>query len=108
MLDGEAAVLLRAAPCINSSALQTLLPCDDRLWTAPTAEAWLQLKETVRDPVPISVVLKHLSSDSATPLPAVISLGPLAAQCVLSLSSFLDPVGGIFVVVLVPGPGPRH
>ncbi|GAA5854267.1 hypothetical protein JCM9279_005103 [Rhodotorula babjevae] len=83
LLDGEAVVLLRSAPCINSSLLQTLLPCDERLWTAPTAEAWLQLKETIRDPVPISVVLKHLSSDSATPLPAVISLSPLAAHVLI-------------------------
>ncbi|GAA5931728.1 hypothetical protein JCM3775_000025 [Rhodotorula graminis] len=80
LLDGEAAVLLRTAPCINSSLLQTLLPCDERLWTAPTAEAWLEVKASVREPVAISVVLKHLSSDSATPLPAVISLSPLAAH----------------------------
>lgn len=82
-LDGEASVLLRTAPCINSSEYKTLLPCDDSLWTAPVAEAWLQAKASVREPVSVPVVLKHLSSDSATPLPAVITLSPLGAQYVL-------------------------
>ncbi|GJN88270.1 hypothetical protein Rhopal_001235-T1 [Rhodotorula paludigena] len=80
LLDGEAAVLLRTAPCMNGSELKTLLPCDESLWTAPNAEAWLEAKANVRDPVAIPVVLKLLSSDSATPLPAAINLSPFGAH----------------------------
>lgn len=85
VLDGEAAVLLRTAPCMNGSELKTLLPCDESLWTAPNAEAWLEAEANVRDPVAIPVVLKLLSSDSATPLPAAINLSPFGAQCGLLL-----------------------
>ncbi|ORY86671.1 fungal-specific transcription factor domain-domain-containing protein [Leucosporidium creatinivorum] len=80
LLEGEVACLLHLPLSINSSELQTLLPCSEALWNAPNAEAWLQLKANTTEPVTIPFVTKLLTSDSSLSIPATISLSPFGAQ----------------------------
>lgn len=60
-LDSAYGIFLKSAPTIRVANIEVLLPCDDRLFAAPTAEAWYSLMEHERLPL----VMPPLSSSNS-------------------------------------------
>ncbi|CCG80953.1 C2H2 type zinc finger domain protein [Taphrina deformans PYCC 5710] len=50
-LDSAYGTFLRSAPIIRVANLEVLLPCDDKLFEAPTAQAWYTLLEEESYPI---------------------------------------------------------
>lgn len=50
-LDSAYGTFLKSAPTIRVANIEALLPCDDVLFEAPTAEAWYSLQESEHLPV---------------------------------------------------------